>query len=135
MVVAKDLPLISNLSMIENIAIIEEFHHKIGTQDAHKNALQLLKQIDLESIAHKKIEQCKSLEIFCVMLLRALMCDATKIMICYLYSFVDEIENIDEILDIFKKLNIKEEIIFIDGKKNTHLYDGIMLLDENDDGL
>lgn len=134
-VIAKEFPLISNLNMIENIAIIEEFHSKLTTNDAHKNVLDLLKKINYTHIAYKNIQDCDSMEIFCAMLLRAIFSEGDIVVICYIYSLVEDLETLQEIIDMFEKLEMQKDIIFIDSKKNEYLSANIKLLEESKNGL
>jgi len=129
------LPLISNLNIIENISIIEEFHNRLVTDEAHNHSLALLKKINCENIAYKNIVECSSLELFYVMLLRAIMCKEDVIIVCYVYSLVEDLETLDPIIEVLENLKIQKKIVFIDSKKNKHLYGQIKLVDEGENGL
>lgn len=128
--ISKELPLISNLNMIENIAIIEEFHNRITTNEAHSHGFELLKKINCESIAYKHINECSYLELFYVMLLRAIMCKEDVIIVCYVYFLVEDLETLDPIVEVLENLKIQKKIVFVDSKKNKHLYGQIKLVDE-----
>ena len=91
---------------------------------AEAEALELLKLISLEDIAHKRAPECSEFEIFCAMLLRAMMGDCKRIVIVTPFSFITTLTSIKEIAEIIYKLDIKKDIIIVDMKNNQSNYEG-----------
>lgn len=72
-IVAKDIPLLSNLSVLSNISLIRQYHRNMNKNDATLLVMKYLKRLDLERIASLRNYQLADAERFCVMLLRAVM--------------------------------------------------------------
>ncbi|WP_345993199.1 hypothetical protein [Sulfurimonas sp. HSL-1716] len=123
-VIREHIPLISNLNIVENIAIIQEVHAYKQVIKAEAEALELLRIIALEEIAQKRASQCSEFEIFCAMLLRALMNDNERIVIVTPFSFITSLTSIKEIAEVIYKLDIKKDIIIADMKNNQTNYEG-----------
>ena len=71
--VAPDAPLISNLDVCGNIALIRQYHENLPAKEACRLAEGYLRRYDLERIASKRDPLLTDEERFCVMLLRAIM--------------------------------------------------------------
>jgi len=72
-VVSIDIPLISNLNVWMNIALIRQYHENQPAPQAADMVKQLLKRFSMESIFNLRNPQLCEEERFCAMLLRALM--------------------------------------------------------------
>lgn len=68
-----DAPLISNLSVWGNIALIRQYHRNMPTHEAKALAENLLRRFSLESIAELRNPALTTEGRFCAMLLRAAM--------------------------------------------------------------
>ncbi|MCX5850934.1 MAG: hypothetical protein NT072_02580 [Deltaproteobacteria bacterium] len=68
-----DAPLISNLSVWENVALIQQYHQGYSGTTAHALTLQHLGMLRCESVAMKRNPELRDEERFRVMLLRAAM--------------------------------------------------------------
>jgi ABC-type lipoprotein export system ATPase subunit len=79
--VTKELPLLSNLSAWQNIALIKQYHENLGIKKSYETALDLLTRLGIESVAHKRNPQLSEEEIFFVKLIRAVMFLDAKIAI------------------------------------------------------
>jgi len=79
--VSADAPLISNLDVWRNIALIYEYHRNIPERKAEVFVIECLKRYGLESIAYKRNTFLSEEERFCVMLLRAAMLSDAVIVI------------------------------------------------------
>ncbi len=115
-------PLISNLDMKENIALIREVHHKKQRLQAEAEAVAMLKKVSMEHIADLRSEHCSVLERFCVMFIRALMCDTGLIYIQTPLILVQNAYDIQELTAIMKTLNDDKGIIILDTKNNATAY-------------
>jgi ABC-type lipoprotein export system ATPase subunit len=122
--ISKDTPLISNLNMIENIALIKEVHEFLNTKDAQEIADEYLSKIDLSNIALNRIEQCTQLETFYVMFIRALMSKRKNIIIIKPFSLINNLINIHTISDVINKINNEKNIFSFDSVSNEMHYKG-----------
>ncbi|HOF04921.1 MAG TPA: hypothetical protein PK175_11115 [Syntrophales bacterium] len=71
--VSRKAPLLSNLSVLENIALINQYHHGFSRQKAEETAREYLRRLDLESLAGKRNPQLLEEQRFGVLVLRAAM--------------------------------------------------------------
>lgn len=120
--ISKDTPLISNLNMCENIALIKETHEHKSIKDAENEAFEMLQKIELGETALKRVSQCNSLEIFFVMLIRALMSDRKCVIIVPLFLLTGSFEDIKNILQKISILNSNKEIYILDLISNKNYY-------------
>ena len=111
--------------MKENIALIQEVHHKKARIEAENEATSLLKKINQESIANKRTNQCSKLEIFYVMIVRAIVCDASRIFIQTPFALVDALGDISQVVANIEILNQDKGIIILDTQSNNIHYKGL----------
>jgi len=104
-IVSMDFPLISNLSVIENISLIKEYHYKISQKESYKNILELLKIFDLDKKADYRNPSLIEFERFIVMLIRACMIENAIIIIDRPFGFIKDIERADIIFDALNRLS------------------------------
>jgi ABC-type sugar transport system ATPase subunit len=71
--VSLEVPLISNLPVWSNIALIRQYHENIPWEEAKALAVGLLKRFDMAGISEKRNPSLTMEELFCVMLIRAAM--------------------------------------------------------------
>ena len=71
--VSLEAPLISNLSVWGNIALIRQYHEQLPKHQARAHAETLLSRLGMASIAEKRNPFLSTEERFCAMVLRALM--------------------------------------------------------------
>ncbi|MBN1546622.1 MAG: hypothetical protein JW902_08190 [Syntrophaceae bacterium] len=71
--VSADIPLISNLNVWVNIALIKQYHENLPVDQAAELARQLLQRFQMESIFYQRNPHLTEEERFCVMVLRAAM--------------------------------------------------------------
>jgi ABC-type nitrate/sulfonate/bicarbonate transport system ATPase subunit len=69
--VSLDTPLISNLSVWMNIALIPQYHQNMPEPEAQAMTLHLLQRLNVPAIAEKRNPALTTAERFCAMLLRA----------------------------------------------------------------
>jgi len=108
--------------MKENIALIKEVHHKKKRLEAEKEAVAMLRTINLEHIASYRSEQCSAIERFYVMFIRALMCDTPLIYILSPLMLTENRANMNELTVNMQKLNRYKGIIIIDTDANLPHY-------------
>jgi ABC-type nitrate/sulfonate/bicarbonate transport system ATPase subunit len=71
--VSAALPLISNLLVWENVALVKQYHNQFSKQEARTLVSRYLARLDLESVAHARDPELNEEQRFCVMVLRAAM--------------------------------------------------------------
>lgn len=69
--VSPEVPLISNLPVWSNIALIRQYHENMPVEAARKFVLDLLERFDMAGIADQRTSSLKYDELFCAMLIRA----------------------------------------------------------------
>ena len=81
--------------MLENIAIIKEVHELMSIDEAEDIAREELKKISLSQIALYRLTQCSPIEIFYVMLIRAIMAKEMNVIIVTPFLLVDNLSEIE----------------------------------------
>lgn len=71
--VSADVPLISNLAVWGNIALIYQYHREVSRRNAEALVLQYLGRYNLEHVAYKRNSELSEEQRFRVMILRAAM--------------------------------------------------------------
>jgi ABC-type lipoprotein export system ATPase subunit len=71
--VSPEVPLISNLPVWSNIALIRQYHENLPRDEAKALAVDILERFSLAGISEKRKPALKVEELFCVMLIRAAM--------------------------------------------------------------
>ncbi|MDD5157965.1 hypothetical protein [Sulfurimonas sp.] len=108
--------------MCENIALIKETHEHKSIKDAENEAFEMLQKIELGEIALKRVPQCNSLEIFFVMLIRALMTEKKRVIIVPLFLLTSSFEDMKNILKKISVLNSDKCIYILDLVSNKNYY-------------
>ncbi|MGE4510171.1 MAG: hypothetical protein AB7D43_03610 [Sulfurimonadaceae bacterium] len=117
--------MISNLNMLENIALIKEVHELLPTQEAQAHAIESLRLIDLEHIGPSRLNQCTSLEVFYVMVIRAMMAKEEVIFIVTPFFLIKKLARIEPVLEKLVLLNKEQKnIIILDNLTNQSHYKG-----------
>ena len=112
--VSSHTPLLSNLNIIENIALIEEVHQRYNRDISHKNALIKLSQFKMQSLANKKASQCNELEKFTLILIRAsMMTNVTIVIVTPLVQYQSQ-NSLDYLLKAMQILKIEERTVILD---------------------
>lgn len=111
--VSSEVPLISNLDVWRNIALIYQYHQEASQKDAQDFVMQCLRRYDLEKIAYKRNPMLSEEERFCVKLLRAAMVDKAVIVIDRPFKMLHYIpdktfiyETLGKIEDLFTRCDI-----------------------------
>lgn len=110
--------------MLENIALIKEVHELLPTEKAQALALSYLDKIALAQIGLNRQNQCSSLEIFYVMLVRALMTQDINVIIVTPFSLIAKLKDISTIIENIQILNNDKNIYILDNITNEHHYIG-----------
>lgn len=104
--VSTQTPLLSNLSILENISLIPAVHEGLSRKASMKKAYEALDALDLGNIASLRYDVCSTKEIFYTQLIRASMLQDAKIIIEQPFIFLAEEMNIDFILDALRRLKV-----------------------------
>ncbi len=110
--------------MLENIALIKEFHEFLPIPLAQKEAFEYLKKIDLQNISLYRLTQCSSLDIFYVCLIRALMTKEMNVIIVMPFNLVDNLKDIKKVFKTIDKLEVEKNILILDLISNETHYKG-----------
>ncbi len=113
-VVSSHTPLLSNLNIIENIALIEEVHQRYDRVSAHNNALKKLSLLNMESLATKRPSQCNTLELFSLMLIRASMMQYVTIVIITPLVQYQSSNPVDHLINTLQILEIENRTLILD---------------------
>ena len=119
-----DTPLISNLDMCENIALIKEVHENMSIVNASSLAVEMLSSIELEEIANRYVNSCSKEEIFLVMFLRAMMSQEKKIIISLPSNILGNLLGIKKLVQNMIKVNSSKKIIILDLINDELYYKG-----------
>jgi ABC-type lipopolysaccharide export system ATPase subunit len=112
--VSLDAPLISNLTVWANIALIPQYHRNMPARDARALVDDLLGRLGMISISKKRNSALTMEERFCAMLLRAVMVRDAVIILDRPFTILSNLRDggfIMEILQGFDDL-IAESYIF-----------------------
>lgn len=123
-VVSKKLPLLSNLNMLENIALIPEVHQSMQVKQAESLALEYLQKLGQESVALNRLAQCNETEVFYVKLIRAILAPKPEVLIVMPTTLIDSQQSTNFICDAVTKLATDKTVSIIDLKTNENHYLG-----------
>ncbi len=104
--------------------MIKEVHESLPTHLALQDASMYLKKIDIQNIGFYRSNQCSSLEIFAVCLIRALMTKEMNVIIVSPFHLIDNLKSIETIFKIINKLEIEKNILILDTISNETHYKG-----------
>jgi ABC-type lipopolysaccharide export system ATPase subunit len=106
-IVSLEVPLISNLNVLHNIALVKEYHHHLSRKEAETLSLQYLDKMNLIGIAYRRNPALTDEERFCAMLLRAVMVEDNHVVIDRPFKIMPDIKDsrfISQILQIVDAL-------------------------------
>ena len=100
-----EAPLISNIDIWRNIALIIQYHRNISERRARDVAIQCLRRYGLEKLADARTKALKEEERFYVMLIRAAMVSDAIIVIDRPLKIVHSLESASYIFDALEKID------------------------------
>lgn len=113
--VSSNIPLLSNLSMLENIALVLQVHEHLSRKQAHQEVYHALNALGLEKIAMLRYEACSDKEIFLVQLIRACIKKDVRIIIEQPFLLLGDEFNLDFVFNALDTLNIAcERVLVVD---------------------
>ncbi len=124
--VAVDVPLISNLSVCDNIALIIQYHQNVPAKQAVQLVISYLKRFGMEKIAYKRNPSLTDEERFCAMILRAAMVTDATILIDRPLKILPDLEEKSFFYNILGGLaDIFHECHILDYEWNRERYEMI----------
>jgi len=96
----------------------------LSIKDSEEIANEYLRKISLEHISSFRKSQCSNLEIFYVMIIRALMTKQPNILIIYPISIIKNFREIEIIIENINLLNNGKNITILDTITNETHYKG-----------
>ena len=119
--VSEDVPLISNLDVWINIALIKQYHQNQPRETAKAEVMRYLSRYGLKKIANKRTPALTDEQRFCVMLLRAVMVADAIIIIDRPFKLLPELQ---DSLFIYDSLNTIDDLY-----ENSYIFDYIWFKD------
>jgi len=117
--VSEDVPLISNLDVWINIALIKQYHENLSTDTVQEEVMGYLRRFQLEKIAKKRNPAITAEQRFQVMLLRAAMVVQAVVVIDRPFRLLPEIQDsrfiydsLHVIADLYEKCYVFDYLWF-----------------------
>lgn len=121
--VSATLPLISNLTVWENVALVKQYHHHFSKRAARALILRYLARIGLASVAQVRDSELSEEQRFSVMILRSVMIPDAIVLIDRPFNVLPA--SVDASL-IFNVLNLLDDLYIqcyiFDYTLNQHRY-------------
>jgi ABC-type sugar transport system ATPase subunit len=112
--VSPEIPLISNLSVWSNIALIPQYHQNVPRREARDLTENLLQRLGMAAIADKRNASLTPEECFCTMVLRAAMVRDAVVVLDRPFRILTNFRDGRFLLGVLRKLDdlIAETYIF-----------------------
>lgn len=125
--VSSELPLLSNLNMLENIALINQYHLNQSLKESEKAARQVLSRLGYESCAEKRMLQSSETEIFMVKLIRAYLSPFNKVIVIQPSLLISEFssDKLKQVLNAIETLSHDKAFEIFDLQFNQANYEGM----------
>ena len=125
--VSENVPLISNLSVLSNIALIKQYHGRLSVRAAENVVRTLLEKLQLGDIAAKRNPGLSDVQRFCVMILRAVMVEDAIVVIDRPYKIMPDLDDAGFIRGVLGTVNdLYRECHIFDYLWNEERYTGGM---------
>jgi ABC-type uncharacterized transport system YnjBCD ATPase subunit len=125
--VSVDVPLISNLDVWINIALIKQYHQNIPPDAAQEEVMGHLRRFHLEMIAHKRNPALTAEQRFQVMLLRAVMVVKADVVIDRPFRLLPALQDsrfiydsLQIVTDLYEKCYVFDYLWFKDRYRINH---------------
>lgn len=123
--ISKNTPLLDNLTVMDNIVLILEYHKNINHKIAEEIVFKLLKRCNIEKISDKKPYQLSRKDIIKIKYLRAHVSDFKSIIIDRPFMILDEQNDIDCLFEMFQIFDvfIQKNVEIVDLESNHYYKD------------
>ena len=103
--VAADVPLISNLNVVANVALIKQYHEDMPQHQAERLVRELLERYGMAAIAGKRNPVLTPEERFCVMLLRAACVPQAHVVIDRPFLLLPHLKDGGRLYDLIERVS------------------------------
>ncbi len=124
--VSENTPLLRDLNVIENIALILEYHDKISIKKAQSCVNDVLKRCGADILSYKKVYELDKKDSIIIKYIRAYMSNFEIILIDRPFSMLDKMEDMQSIFELSEVLDDKAAQI-VDLKSNEYYKDKYVL--------
>ena len=121
---SEQTPLLSNLLVWENIALIEQSHHRLAINQSQRNAQALLNRVEQGHLAKKRIYECGELELFIALLARAYFMDVAQLVIVYPEALVGNTVDFSDVRYWIERIETKKTVVILDLIYNQGYFQG-----------
>ncbi len=119
--ISEETPLLADLSVVDNISLILEYHKNLSVKMSRGIISKLLKKCNIEEIKDKKPHELNRKDIIMVKYLRAHVSDFKTIVVERPFSMLDNIDDIEAVFNMFDIFDIKNvEIVDLE---SNHYYE------------
>lgn len=122
--VSVETPLIANLDMCENIALIKEVHENLSVVDAETEAIEVLVAFGLGEVSRKRVAHLSKETLFWVMYIRAMMTKDECVMIELPGEILGSLFNIQRVITSMQKHESTKQIFILDVVSHQKYYEG-----------
>lgn len=113
--VSEGTPLISNLDVWANIALIPQYHRNMPWREAEAYVVDLLDRLDMLSIAYRRNSALTNEERFCAMVLRAAVVEDSILVLDRPFKILSNLKDAGFMMDTLQKVD--------DLVAETHIFD------------
>jgi len=121
-IISTTTPLLRDLSVIENIALMLEYNKNYSISKAEQAVFKLMKRFQIEGIKDKRVYELSKKDILIIKYLRAYVSSFDAILVVKPFSMLDNVEDIDVLFKLFNIFNDKMTKI-IDLNSNQYYRD------------
>ncbi len=120
--ISVETPLLRDLSIIENIALILEYHENYSINKAEQTVFKLMEKCQINGIKDKRVYELDKKDILIVKYLRAYVSSFDTILIIKPFSMLDHTKDMEVLFKLFNIFNDKITKI-VDLKSNKYYRD------------
>ena len=121
---SEQTPLLSNLLIWENIALIEQSHHRLSVKESQRHVQALLDKVGQGHLAKKRIYECNELELFIALLARSYFMDVAQLVIVYPEALVGNTVNFSDVRYWIERIETKKTVVILDLIYNQGYFQG-----------
>ena len=106
-IISTTTPLLRDLSVIENIALMLEYNKNYSISKAEQAIFKLMKRFKIEGIKDKRVYELNKKDILIIKYLRAYVSSFDTILVVKPFSMLDNVEDLDVLFELFNIYNDK----------------------------